>query len=198
MRSRVGRNASRPIALARWARQPAPLSRDPPAARLTSPGSSGAPSRPACRGRQGRGGFRRTAPARPRGPRASGSGGSGFSIALPRSAASRKASTSAVEGNSAPGAFASLIASVALAARSFGHILRNRPFERIDVGAIELAVDCEDVADDIGLALARRLQRLDIAGLRILELLVLERELQAAARLRRGDRGGDRPRELVL
>ena len=61
---------------------------------------------------------------------ADGIGEKFFLLTGPRSAVSRKAMTSLVDGK-APGVSAlfSLMASVALAAKSFGHIFRNRPLD---------------------------------------------------------------------
>src|SRR6516165_197782 len=69
---------------------------------------------------------------------------------------------------------------------------------RIDVGAVDLAVDREDVTHDVVVLFAERLQGLHIVRLGALEAAVLQRELQAGARARRRDRRAEIARELAL
>src|SRR5207302_5270859 len=59
----------------------------------------------------------------------------------------------------------------------------------IDIATVDLAVHGEDVADDVRLLLSGRTQLVDIGLLCLLELLVLERGLQAVRGRRRSAAG---------
>src|SRR5262249_8561560 len=77
------------------------------------------------------------------------------------------------------------------------HLAEQR-VRRIEVGAVELAVDGEDIADDVAIGLAGGLERVNVGTLQRDKLVVLERERQPGRR--RGGRAcrPDVPGQPVL